>query len=591
MDISITINRRYRSFRNDFSVTGLSKFIALTGRNGVGKSQLLRMIERRQSIDRNNPECTVQVVINGEEVFQQDILGIFEWGMPSAPGAGMAEIQGYSQQVYSAITSRMGNGMPDESIFSRKQQEEISRISAELLAENYNTTFNVPDIDYVLGKLSSSFGNRSAQIINERIASIIYRWHFDALVANRPIDTVDNPISIFNSLCREFDSPYHISPFVDAYKSYVPLLENGFNEKVNWSELSSGEQVMFRIICWLFYYRVNNTIYPKLLLLDEPDAHLTPKMIHQLLKNLQEVVVDKMGIFVMFTTHSPNTVALSNESALYELSVSDDGTHFMDSINRKDALSKFSEGLLFVQEDTRLVFVEGKDDTPFYELLYRCAVNWHALKNIPSMRFIAASLARSDQGGCAQVLAMVPRFNGSSIQNLVHGLIDNDNSNVPQQNISVLERYSLESYLYDPLIIATSLIINSEQAAIPSIATVHTGDYQDFISNASLLQTAIDEVISTLKSGAEQIITDSGFGSEPVEVHWKIKGVGTDLTYTLPQWFLRLKKRDLLSNVLHSRTNPLKDMITSRKQFVAIESLGAIPLDIYETIVNIQTAS
>jgi len=98
-------------------------------------------------------------------------------------------------------------------------------------------------------------------------------------------------------------------------------------------------------------------------------------------------------------------------------------------------------------------------------------------------------------------------------------------------------------------------------------------------------------VISTLKSGAEQIITDSGFGSEPVEVHWKIKGVGTDLTYTLPQWFLRLKKRDLLSNVLHSRTNPLKDMITSRKQFVAIESLGAIPLDIYETIVNIQTAS
>ncbi|HEY4964501.1 MAG TPA: AAA family ATPase [Candidatus Saccharimonadales bacterium] len=587
MDISIAINRQYKSFKNPLTTSDLNNFVVLTGMNGTGKSQLLQIIERRSYIDRYNPPATAAVTIGGEAVDQADILGIFNWDMPPAPAGGMSEVQSYSQQIHSTVVNIWGNAEIPENIYSRGQAEELRRIAQELQQAGYDQNTNQPSIDTVIGMLSANFANKSAQIINERLATIIYRWHFRSVMDHKSFNRESNPIRIFNRLCKEFETGYKLPHLTDPETTYFPQLVNPTGDKVNWNELSSGEQVIFRIICWLFYYHVDKNLYPKLLLLDEPDAHLTPKMIHKLIINLQSVLVDKMGIAVIMTTHSPNTVALCNEQALYELKVSR-SVHRIEKITQREALTTFSEGLLFVQEDTRLVFVEGKDDIPFYTKLYQAAFARHELETIPSLKFIAASNARPDHGGCTQVLAMVPRFAGSSIENLVHGLIDNDNSNSPQQNIAVLDRYSIESYLYDPLIIATNLLIHDKHRGVIScLDHLSVGEYEKLLSDAELLQTAVDEVVATLKANNSEVITNSGFSSRPIDVKWLVKNKKQFATYTLPEWFIKLKKADLTTKVIHSNASPFKH-IQPRDQYLALETIGAVPEDIYEKFQRIQ---
>ncbi len=592
MNIQITVNRKFRSFKDGLTANDLNDFIVLTGKNGAGKSQLLQIIEGRLHVDRDKPPATADIVLNGQAITLTDTLGIFDWGMPSAPSAGMAELQSYSQQIHQTVNGVLSGSPPDENLFSLQQREEIARIATELRDEGYNQNDNPFTVEMVVEKLSANFSKKSAQIINERIASITYDWHLTAIENREPFEQESNPITIFNELAAEFETKYQLPPFHGNLRlPYVPLLENRQGDKVNWNELSSGEQVLFRIICWLFYYRTQNAIYPKLLVLDEPDAHLTPKMIHRLLDNLQRVIIDKMGISVIMTTHSPNTVALCEETALYELLLSDSGTRTIEQITRKDALVKFSEGLLFVQEDTRLMFVEGKDDLPFYDKLYRVAIIRHDFKNIPSLKFIAASHARPEHGGCTKVLEMVPRFNGSSIENLVHGIIDNDNANTPQPNISVLDRYSIESYLYDPLLMAVSMLVRGKHDRVPSLNSLQTGDQVQLMANSQLVQNVINDIINTLKTNAGTVISDSGFSENPATVKWKIKDQEEPLSYTLPEWYIKLKGKALVTKVIRAQNSLFKDIINNGDQYVAIETIGAVPLDIYEKLTAIQIHS
>lgn len=591
MDLEVIVNQPYKSFKSPFKSVDLNSFVILTGKNGAGKSQLLQIIEGKQYINRSMPSCVASLNINGENPVIDDILGIFDWHMPQAPGAGMSELQTYSNQIHSAVMNIWANSLPDFNLFSRVQREELGRIATELKSLGFNNNGNLPSLDDVMSRLSANFAKQSAQIVNERIATKIYDWHFDAIENQKSYNQATNPIKIFNKLCKDFETEYHLPDLKNLRLPYVPQLENNQGDKVAWSELSSGEQVLFRIICWLFYYHVDKSLYPKLLLLDEPDAHLTPKMIHKLIGNIQNVIVDKMGIAVIMTTHSPNTVALCDEQALHELTNDNKSNHNIIKISRHEALTKFSEGLLFVQEDTRLVFVEGKDDLPFYQKLHSTSIIWHGLNTIPSMKFIAASTARPDHGGCTKVIEMVPRFIDSSIESLVHGFIDNDNSNKPQKGISVLDRYSIESYLYDPLLIAAYLVNNGKhKGLIKSMDTLETGEHVRLVNTSGLLQQVADEIIGLLESNvsAQKVIKDSGFGSKKNTVSWRIKGHKKPITYQLPEWFVRIKKKDLLSNVIRDNGSPFKDLLSDGGQYVAIETMGAIPDDIFTKLEFIQ---
>ncbi len=586
MDFDITLNRPFNSFKTSVSAQGLNKFVILTGRNGAGKSQLLQLLSSA-NYSSPTPEGVTTITIDGENVQRNQVLHLASWQMPSANPTSAAELNTVSSQVSGAINQLM-QGNTDAVIqnfptLSPKQLAELTQLVPILRSEGFDIYTNPHDFDRdIFPRLSSDFDNHTAEMVNERISRIIYKAHFTALDERRDLTREEDPIKVFNDLCVEFDMKFHLQPFETALRPYIPTLLDEDENRIDWAQLSAGEMVIFRIITWLFYHRQNHTLYPKLLLLDEPDAHLTPKMIRKFIDSIQNVLVNQMGIAVIMTTHSPNTVALVDEDALYELT-RNHGDHSIEKITKHDALITFSEGLLFVQEKTKLVFLEGKADTPFYNKLYEIAVTKHGFSNNPSLKFMAVSEDDPDEGGCTKVLAMVRKFEGTTLLDIINGIIDRDKNNQPTTNVKVLNRYSIENYLYDPIAILVSLIRSGEHKNfIDSIAHIDTNDIEVVLTNSALLQSSIDSIITHLKSSQSKKLEES-----LVDCSIKTKFEPGILNYKLPKWFIDMKKSDLMSDTIWKNGQPLKPHITERQQYLAMDSAGFIHEDLYDLLSNL----
>ncbi len=93
---------------------------------------------------------------------------------------------------------------------------------------------------------------------------------------------------------------------------------NTFNKsEVKFSELSSWEKVL-NLLTLALYNSQFDIEFPKVLLMDEPDASLHPTMSKQFLEVIQKVFVEEKGVKVIITTHSPSTVALASEENLFQ---------------------------------------------------------------------------------------------------------------------------------------------------------------------------------------------------------------------------------------------------------------------------------
>ncbi|MEH3076277.1 MAG: AAA family ATPase, partial [Quadrisphaera sp.] len=448
----------------------------------------------------------------------------------------------------------------------------------------------IPSIDDVIDRLPDRFSARGAQIVNERIASIVVDWHISTLETPSDPTLGQDPVLVFNQLCAEFGLDFNLPAWISLRRPYTALLFNADGDPVQWNELSSGEQVIFRIICWLFYYRTKNNFYPKVLLLDEPDAHLTPRMIRRFLHSLRETVHEKLGIAVIMTTHSPNTVALVDENSLYRLSRSPGGTRDLAKVSRQQAVAELSEGLLFVQEETRLVFVEGKTDVPFYQRIYQSMASTFDIESIPSLKFFAASHGQEDRGGVTKVREVVARFSETQLERLVCGICDGDTGNEPQKNLWVVNRYSIENYIYDPFLVACHLLIAGKQALLQSLNGLQTGSWATLVENAHLRQSAVSEICDEWATLLPPEVVGTEM-AEHREVRWRVGSDSQPVAYSIPEWVTRMRGKDLTRLGVHNTASSLKNVVTLEGQYVAMETLRAVPEDIHRILLSIQRSA
>jgi len=593
MDIELQKKQNYKNFKQDFEARDLNSFVILTGRNGVGKSQLLQIIEQHTYINPQYPQYLSEIHIDKVKLEKDEVLGIFSWEANNAPGAGLPEVSGSKQNVLAALQNRLNNNPFDRNTFSYNQMKLMDSIMPELHNRGFNNVGHPIPIEVLDELLPLDFFDQSPQIFNERIATIIFDWHLVAMEevnkGNPRPAAKNDPINIFNKLCKSFDIKYKLDPFVSVRSSYSPFLVNSSGDKINWSDLSSGEKVILRIICWLFYNQLEKAAYPKLLVLDEPDAHLSPAMIHRMLNTIQNTLIEEMGISVIMTTHSPNTVALAEEKSLYELRLGRSGKHNIVKISRKEALTTFSDGLLFVEEDTRLVFVEGKDDVSFYENALKVGIVKYSVRSIPSIKFIPASKKNPAHGGCEEVKKTLDRFEDTSIERLVYGIIDNDNSNTPKGNLLVLDRYAIENYLFDPIVSVGTLVLLGQQSKLTSLTGIGTNALIDLYSNRVILQASIDELIAAYERDAATVIAGSGHTCDKVSCVFTTKYSDKPIDYELPKWFIKLKKAELMPKVIHRPRDIFSKFLTSSNQHLLLDSVGGIHSDILELIRKIQT--
>ena len=258
------------------------------------------------------------------------------------------------------------------------------------------------------------------------------------------------PWTLINDALKEAGLKYQIT-FPDSQgtlEKFTPqLIDRSAQREIKYLDLSSGEKILLKIALSIFNSKQKEN-FPQMLLLDEIDASLHPEMITRLLKILTTVFVEKYGIKIILTTHSPTTVAVSRDEYIYSI---ENGS--IVKINKEEALKNLLHGVPTVgilYENIKQVFVESKYDAKFYSILS------HALNLQPetnsSLNFISSGSGGS--GSAEQTKEIVKSLAIAGNVPSVYGIIDWDSNNSSTDKIFVLGenfRYSRENYTFDPL--------------------------------------------------------------------------------------------------------------------------------------------
>lgn len=317
----------------------------------------------------------------------------------------------------------------------------------------------------------------------------------------------------------------------------LQLHKKSTDEIIIFNDLSSGEKVIIGLILKLFTseYYGDNLKFPELLILDEPDAHLHPEMSKLLLDVLRDTFVDKYGVKVIITTHSPSTIALADSDQIYRLSNGENTS--LKKISKDEALeilTSFIPTLSIDYKNHRQIFVESPTDRFYYQTIYN-RLNQDKLLTF-TLYFISNGYGKGNSDSVAGVVSAIRKSDNKTC----FGVIDWDKKN---RNASYLKvhgegmRYSIENYLYDPLYLITLFLENSAQNCHKELDVDLSFNQYDIGLNPSLAQKGVNWFFNKYYSKFN--ITEAEINNTRMVKYYN------GLELELPIWYLEFKGHDL----------------------------------------------
>lgn len=269
------------------------------------------------------------------------------------------------------------------------------------------------------------------------------------------------PWKIVDGILKRVTPKYKINK-PDGIKGlpyHAHLINKKTGDEIDFSNLSSGERILISFAHCLYNSSDENqfTSHPKVLLFDEIDAPLHPSMTKSMLDIIKDVLIDKFNTKVILTTHSPSTVAMAPEGSIF--TIEGETKKRIKKVSKDAALSLLTHGvpsLSVSHQNRRQVFVESNHDVSFYEKITEKL--GHQIDPEISLNFIASG--KNGDGNCDQVRAIVNKLSRAGTDT-VRGIIDWDKKNNGNDFIKVLgknQRYSIENYIFDPILLAMYLL-------------------------------------------------------------------------------------------------------------------------------------
>lgn len=393
------------------------------------------------------------------------------------------------------------------------------------------------------------------------------------------------PWEFLNEILETGNLSFRINqPYESDERPYDPILTDLVTGAlVKFNDLSSGERILMSFALCLYYTRdIGDRVnYPQVLLFDEIDAPLHPSMTQSLLDTIQKVLINERHLKVIMTTHSPSTVALSPEEAIFVMTKAGDSR--LKKTNKDTALSLLMAGvpsISIIYENRRQVFVESHLDVQYYDQILRKIKT--KLHPAVSLSFIASS--ESKIGGCAHVKDIVDQLCGHG-NATIRGLIDWDNHNQPTGKVVVLgydSRHSIENFILDPLLVAMLLFQDKSIQRIDLGMEEHESSADIAKMSQARLQRIVDYIVG-------QIVSETP-GDEGELIKCEYIGGQNVL---LPKLYLQMRGHaleDLLKLKFdglkkYHRTNDLKVTILKR---IVDEFPNLLPLGLLEAFRKLQ---
>jgi len=274
------------------------------------------------------------------------------------------------------------------------------------------------------------------------------------------------PWDEISALFQSFRLPYIATPpnLYDFSPVSFSLQRQDTGDAVAPTNLSSGEKILLQFAISSISYDddLTRVTRPSLLLLDEMDAPLHPEMVHYWLTAVQSGIVEEQGINCILTTHSPTTIALAPEEAMFEMR---DGRSGLRKISKQDALNRLTFGVPMLSIDysgRRQIFTESDTDAAIYERVYSLVKG--RINCTRELKFLSTGMRNKDGGeinsGCTVVTNIVQRLNETGNMS-VFGIVDWDGGTTSTDRVRVVAEGThdgIENLLLDPLLICLLLL-------------------------------------------------------------------------------------------------------------------------------------
>lgn len=548
MQLKIEGKKEHKGFLLKAPAVLNGSILVLTGRNGSGKTRLIESLQN---------QCSM-VSIGDELVNTQDVRLVAQSSLNPSIGSNYNDAQFQAKvtaslQLYDKIKNDLNSpydqnksqqfnrgregGLDYESLFKlcMSISKTINKSASELTHDDIILNFEEP-LRNVLGiqNISTIFNQYIKRLnknqYNEWLRTVkgedVQYWSEEEFY-NR---FGERPWTIVNRILDDtFDGKFQFripDEHSQSYTYQTQLIQTDNHLPVSVEHLSSGEKTLLWLALTLFnsqYYDAEIAHAPKILLIDEPDAFLHPKMVLKMYQALESFKCNFNSI-VLISTHSPTTVALapSNEVFLVE-------NDSISVVEKDSAIAQLLDGVTQISlnpKNRRQVFVESQYDADVYQAIYSKLVhNSNIIDPKISLSFVSSGPKMPKQqlidkakqvfdikdeeilnefvesingiGNCVQVIGQVE----SLVENendSVRGIIDWDRKNHPSRNVSVLAKdyaYSIENVTLDPVCIL--LLLHIEKPDSFKMVDVCGSDmhWSDWLKDLDILQESIDRFI------------------------------------------------------------------------------------------------
>lgn len=525
-------------------------FAILTGKNGSGKTQLLEVLAHHftGTVPRDlprNASLPVEVEVTGASYTPDEIgyvpnTGRFSGGVATSL-VQLPELRQMALQRAQQLHSYRHN--IEETALAYKINklfgDDIHNVTPEKFDDMIKDKFEliVDSVD-VTKSITHLFLDHRLKILEA-----LERGTPGFDLNGKPLEPT--PWKVVNDSLTAAGFPYElVSPeqtrLMDRYN--LVLKDRLTGNEVAATDLSSGEKVILQLVLWIFT-ATKDGLFPKMLLLDEPDAHLHPSMTTQFLDVISEVLVNRYGVRVIMTTHSPSTVALAPEGSIFRI---ERGAPAIAPVEKRpDIIALLTAGLVTVSRATKFCFVEDEDDVAFYEAVYEILTDYGpsqdqmALRTSPSIAFIPASIGKGTTkiaGGSTVVAKWVDKLDAEPLDRMFFGIIDRDIDSADSARVHPIGRYSYENYLLDPLIVFALLLEEGTAPLVPNLA-ISPGDEHLLRGRDETTLQAIVDVVCGIMTSTDARLETAGTKEVTYSVGRSVQ---------MPGWVIDHRGHDLL---------------------------------------------
>ena len=570
--MNIKFRGKYKSL-TDFDWNNIPMFSVITGPNGTGKSQLLNIIYN--TIVNNNQERE-RVQIENCIVQRQEVSFLKgEWNLSNTSSTDLSTIQQKRNNYYNTFKQNnvRADNISQRALYAQFQliKQTLGKNQNQITKEEFEEHF--PEIII-----------EQEQQLSQKIEEIFYNYRLSEIEAKAlgkndeeiVADIGEKPWVVLKEILKESKLPFQFNnPENNGIRDSFQLkaVNEISGDTVNFNDLSSGEKVLISLVFYLYNSQEKN-IFPKVILMDEPDAHLHPTMAQQFINVIKNVLVDKFGVRVIMTTHSPSTVVLTPEESLFEMSRT--APRIVKSQSKNHTISLLTSGLVFVGEGTKYFLVEDKDDVDFYSYLFDHLTDIDLLKGDIPLVFIPASI-KNKSGGKDVVQNWVNKLQDSGLQELIQGLIDLDSGNEPSDGVYIIDRYSIENYLIDPIVTYAALMDKNIHNQEINLGLKLGEEYKLKSLDTENLQRIADTIFEKV-----EILLPNYFDDYNPDVE-NIKepiAFTNGITLQYPNWIIKRRGKTLLNQVYNELFNNRNVHFGSLTK--ALKKINFIPNDLLE---------